>query len=212
MPKAGKIFPSASGNKRPPAAISVGQAREGEESMWGDRGRRKEFERLMLPSMPAAYRLAWAIVRNSDDAADAVQDAYLRAYAAFGGYRGDSARAWLLAIVRNAALGILRTRSRHANVISFEAASHGAYAISADPSPECLASQRGEMHRLQGALGDLPIAWREAILLREIEGLSYREIAQVLQVPQGTVMSRLSRAREQLRASLADGEPCERRE
>ena len=180
--------------------------------MWWDRGRLKEFERLMLPSMPAAYRLAWAIVRDSDDAADVVQDAYLRAHAAFAGYRGDSAHAWLLAIVRNSALRILRTRSRHANVISFEAAGHGAHAFSADPSPESRAAQRGEIVRLQRALDDLPVPYREAILLREIEGLSYREIAEVLGVPQGTVMSRLSRGREQLRVSLAEPEPCEKRE
>jgi RNA polymerase sigma-70 factor (ECF subfamily) len=174
--------------------------------------RLQDFERLMLPWLPAAYRLACAILRSNEDAADVVQDAFLRAHAAFAQYRGDSARAWLLAIVRNEALRSLRARARHANVIPFDAGVHGAQAISTDPSPESLAAQRGEFARVQRALDSLPAAYREAILLREIEGLSYQEIAEVAGVPIGTVMSRLYRAREQLRAVLAEPETSEKRE
>jgi RNA polymerase sigma-70 factor (ECF subfamily) len=170
----------------------------------------------MLPSMPAAYRLAYAIVRNSEDAADVVQDAYLSAYDAFDQYRGGGerhgAKAWLLAIVRNTALRSLRVRARHANVIPFDPGVHGAEAVSREPSPESIAAQRGECARVQRAMDTLPAAYREVILLREVEGLSYREIGAVIAVPAGTVMSRLHRAREQLRAALAAPEACERRE
>lgn len=172
--------------------------------MWWDNHRRKEFERLMLPSMPAAYRLAYAIVRNGDEAADVVQDAYLQAWKGFAGYRGDGAAAWILTIVRNAACRSLRRRARHTNVIPFDPAAPAMETISPEPSPEMVAVHRDELLRLQAALDQLPMAFREVLLLREIEGLSYQEIAGVVGVPAGTVMSRLHRARLQLRAALAD--------
>jgi RNA polymerase sigma factor, sigma-70 family len=180
--------------------------------MWWDQRRLREFEQAMLPWMPAAYRLACAILRNRDDAADVVQDAFLRAQAAFAQFRGESARAWLLAIVRNEALKALRTRARHANVIPFDMSVHAAHAVATDPSPEAVAEQRGEFARLQQALDDLPAAYREAILLREVEGMSYREIAEVVSTPVGTVMSRLHRARDQLRTALTEPDVNEKRE
>lgn len=205
-------------NIRRPSVISLRSDRQGQHGcevgsgMWWEHRRLQEFERLMLPWMPAAYRLARAILGNSDDAADVVQEAFLRAHAAFKQYRGDSARAWLLTIVRNEALQALRTRARHANVIPFDAGLHGAFAVSSEPSPEYVAAQRGEFERVQSALAELPAAYREAILLREVEELSYQEIATVVSVPVGTVMSRLHRAREQLRAMLADPETSGKRE
>ena len=117
--------------------------------MWWENSRRKEFERLMLPPMPAAYRLAYAIVRSAEDAADVVQEAYLHAWAAFAQYRGEGAVPWLLAIVRNTALRSLRARGRQANVIPFEPAIHATQAISADPSPELVAGQQGELECVQ---------------------------------------------------------------
>jgi RNA polymerase sigma-70 factor (ECF subfamily) len=177
-----------------------------------ERRRLKEFERLMLPWLPAAYRLAYAVLRNGEDAADAVQEACLRAYAGFDRYRGEGARAWLLAIVRNQAIQALRVRMRHGNVIPFDAGAHGSQAISPAPSPEAVALNRGEFARMARALESLPDVYREAILLREIEGLSYQEIAQVAGVPIGTVMSRLHRAREHLRMLLVDPEASEGRE
>lgn len=158
----------------------------------------------MLPSMPVAYRLAYAIVRSAEDASDVVQEAYLQAWAGFAQYRGEGAAAWILAIVRNAALRSLRRRARHANVIPFDPAVHAADAVSHQPSPELAAAWRGELEQMQRALDDLPTPYREVVLLREVEGLSYQEIASVVGVPAGTVMSRLHRARLQLRAALAE--------
>lgn len=180
--------------------------------MWWQNHRRKEFERLMLPWMPAAFRLAHGIVRNSDDAADAVQEAYLRAFGAFSQFRGENPRAWLLAIVRNTALQTLRHRGRQANVIPFEATVHAVQAVSMEPSPEAACIDHGELDRVQRAIDGLPAAYREALLLREIEGSAYQEIADVLGVPVGTVMSRLHRAREILRSALNAEEARERRE
>ena len=210
MPFGRRIFRNGGGNNRcrDPIYNWRQQSFEG-LVMWWERSRLKEFERLMLPLMPGAYRLAYAIVRNAEDAADVVQEAYLRAYVAFAQYRGDGASAWLLAIVRNAALQSLRARARHTNVIPFDAGTLGAQAISSAPSPETLAALHGELDRVQNVLDSLPAAYREVILLREIEDLSYQEIAKVVGVPIGTVMSRLYRAREQLRAALTNPEACE---
>ena len=169
---------------------------------------RTRFEELALPHKDAAHNLAYWIVRNADDAEDVVQEAYLRAFRAFGGFSGEAMRPWLLAIVRNAAYRMLEKRRRTGSVISLEHArgDRGYTEIEEVPSPEPGAEElliaESEGRQLHRALAELPVAHRDVVVLREMEGLSYAEIAEVVGVPVGTVMSRLSRGREQLRATL----------
>jgi len=171
---------------------------------------RAEFERLVLTHRDAAYNLAMWLTASRSDAEDVVQDTFLRAWRAFGQLRGDSPRAWLLAIVRNTAYRHLQNRSRMFNVISIdEAASHRdrggtiPQEIADDgPGAENLLIEAAEQAAVRTALSQLPVALREAIVLREMEELSYREIAIVMDTPIGTVMSRLSRARSELRKVL----------
>lgn len=167
----------------------------------------QQFERVALAHMPSAYNLAYWIVRNRADAEDVVQDAYLRAFRAFATCTGEDVKPWLLTIVRNVAYRWLSVRSRTANVVSIEDALSARHdrpeLASEEPSAEDLLIGRGEQAMVRRALGELPSAFREAIVLRELEGLSYQEIARVMDVPVGTVMSRLARARDQLRERLA---------
>jgi RNA polymerase sigma-70 factor (ECF subfamily) len=171
---------------------------------------RAEFERLALPHMDAAYTLAFWLLRSRPDAEDAVQDAYLRAFRAFRNVEGDI-RPWLLKIVRNVALRKLSERARAANVIPFDTAysdrlgsERAALQVAADaPSAEDVAIEAGEQAMVRAALAELAPTFREALVLREIEALSYREIAGLTGIPIGTVMSRLARARAELRKVLA---------
>jgi len=171
---------------------------------------RERFERLALPHMAAAYNLAFWLMHNRADAEDVVQDAYLRAYRGFASFEGESIRPWLLSIVRHVAFRWLHDRKRAGNVISFdEAVSHrigeasGAMQIaSGEPSAEALLISASEQTLMNRALAELPPVFREVVVLREIEALSYREIAAVTGAPIGTVMSRLSRGRDELRKAL----------
>lgn len=169
---------------------------------------RSRFEELARPHMDAAYNTAFWIVRNRDDAEDAVQDAYLRAYRAFGGFQGDAMRPWLLAIVRNAALRVLQKRKSARGLLSLDSAIGlgGAETVlevaSPEPSAEAELIAAGERDRLRAALAELPDVYREIVVFRDLEGLSYAEIAEVLQIAPGTVMSRLSRGRAELRKVL----------
>lgn len=168
------------------------------------------FERSAMPHMDAAYNLAFWLMRDRADAEDVVQDAYLRAFRAQASLQGSDIRPWLLTIVRNVAYRALAKRGRGGNVISFEEAfpgrpgdTSGENAIAADtPSPEMLLIGEGDRALVVSALAELPVAFREVVVLREMEGLSYREIAAVTGIPIGTVMSRLSRARGDLKAIL----------
>ena len=172
---------------------------------------RAEFERLALAHLDAAYNLAFWLLRSRADAEDAVQDAYLRAWRGFGNFQGGDIRPWLLKIVRNVALRKLGDRARAANVIPFDAAlsdrtdgERAALQVAADaPSAEDALVSAGEQAMVRAALAELAPTFREAIVLREIEALSYREIAGLTGVPIGTVMSRLARARAELRKILA---------
>jgi RNA polymerase sigma-70 factor (ECF subfamily) len=167
------------------------------------------FEELVTPHLQAAFNLAYWIVRSREEAEDVVQDAYMRAFRAFSGFRGAAAKPWLLAIVRNVAYRALQNRKRAANVIFFsedlkhrdkEALSE---AVSAEPSAESALMAAEEKRRLLAALAVLSVDYREVIVLRELEGLTYNEIAEAIEAPVGTVMSRLSRARAELRERLA---------
>jgi RNA polymerase sigma factor (sigma-70 family) len=165
----------------------------------------ERFEALVLPHLSAAYRLARYLTRNDADADDVVQEACLRALKYFGGFRGDGAsqcRAWLLTIVRNMAH---TWRSRHradASTTEFDETVHTAATTEGHQDASLSSSDAREA--LAHALEHLPPDFREVIVLREIEGLSYKEISEVVDVPVGTVMSRLSRARKRLQDALTE--------
>jgi RNA polymerase sigma-70 factor (ECF subfamily) len=156
------------------------------------------FEQVALPHLGAAYNLARWLVRNPQDAEDLVQSAVLRAYEAIGGFRGGDARAWLLAIVRNACYTWLRRGSPEAAVFDEDIHTQGGEAL----NPERLALQKADVARLHAALEKLPVEFREVLVLRELEGFSYKEIGGIAGIPIGTVMSRLARARERLLREL----------
>jgi len=158
------------------------------------------FEEAVLPHLDAAYNLARWLTRNDADAQDVVQDAYLRALRFFGGFRGSDARAWLLTIVRNTCYTFLK-RSKSRELISDFA--EAAYAReSGEPDPEMVQLMKAQTQLVTEAIEKLPIEFREVVVLRELEELSYKEIAEVTGIPIGTVMSRLARARKRLVASL----------
>ena len=162
----------------------------------------EQFERIVLPHLDAAYNLARWLAGNDHDAEDIAQEACVRAFRFIGGHRGGDARAWLLAIVRNTAFSWLKKNRPHA-VVSIdddELAQIEDQNIPANPF--CAADK----NNLRAALEALPLEFREAIVLRELEGLSYKEIAEVVEVPVGTVMSRLARARRQLQNYFAKKE------
>ena len=166
------------------------------------------FEHLALRHLEAAYNLAFWLVRSRPDAEDVVQEAYLRAMRSFAGFRGDDMRPWLLAIVRHTAYRWLNNRRRAGNVISIEEAyaSQGGLGLAEiaanEPTAEARLIGADEQAVVVRALAELPAAFREVVVLREIEGLSYRDIAEVTGSPIGTIMSRLSRGRRELRKAL----------
>ena len=156
------------------------------------------FEDTVLPHLDSAYTLARHLLRNEHDAEDVVQDAYLRAVRHFEGYRGGNMRAWLLTIVRNTCYSWLRRHRPDAQAVEFDEAVHGE--VGDDPETELL---RGALREaLDQAIEGLPVEFREVVILRDVQGLSYTEIAEVARIPVGTVMSRLSRARERLQRAL----------
>ena len=171
---------------------------------------RSKFEADAMPHMDAAYNLAFCLMRSASDAEDAVQDAYLRAYRAYAQLKKADIKPWLLTIVRNVCYRRLQERRQAGNVVSLDealgtrsgTAAIEAHLASPQISPEQAAIRASENSVLAAALAELPAAFREVIVLREIEELSYREIADVIGAPVGTVMSRLSRARFELRAHL----------
>jgi RNA polymerase sigma factor (sigma-70 family) len=158
------------------------------------------FEQAVLPHLNAAYNLARWLTRNDHDAEDVVQDAYVRALRFFDGFRGDDARAWLLAIVRNTCYDYLRRHRSHELTDAFDEDVHTV--VADQPTPEALLLRRADQAMVRRALELLPIAWREVIVLRELEGLSYKEIADVAGIKIGTVMSRLARSRARLQQLL----------
>ena len=172
---------------------------------------RTRFERLALPHMDAAYNLAFWLLRRQADAEDAVQDAYLRAFRGFRDFEGEDIRPWLLKIVRNVVFRKLSDQKRASNVISFDGAisdragggEPAALQVAAGgPSAEDVVIAAGEQALVKRALAELAPIFREVIVLREIEAMSYREIAELTGAPIGTVMSRLARGRAELRKTL----------
>jgi RNA polymerase sigma-70 factor (ECF subfamily) len=176
---------------------------------------REQFEQLVLPHMDAAYNLARWLVRNPHDAEDLAQEAMTRAIKFFNGFRGGDARAWLLTIVRNTCFTWLG-RNRAKDIAEFDEEAHSpgisSYGnqssvqsgIQAPANPEAMAVAASESALLRHALGELPVIFRETVVMRELEGMSYKEIAEVTDVSIGTVMSRLARGRDRLRALLLE--------
>ena len=158
------------------------------------------FELTVWPHMRAAYNFARWLVRNNHDAEDIVQESFLKAYKAMDTFRGGDARAWMLSIVRNTAMNFLRARKPDVTV-NWSAQERELEDRAPDPESGLLEqSRRVQVRR---AIAQLAPEFREAIVLREMEEMSYKEIAAVLNVPIGTVMSRLSRARNLLLAELS---------
>ena len=167
-----------------------------------EQSKTQRFEAQMLPHLDAAWNLARWLTRSDHDAEDVVQEAYLRALRFFDGFHGAQSRPWLLAIVRNTAYSWME-KNRTGTVPLAEDGTHDGID---DAGPESLAMRGDERRRVNAALARLPTEFREVMVLREMEDLSYREIAQVAAIPLGTVMSRLARGRKLLSGYLAGGE------
>jgi len=165
----------------------------------------RRFEETTSPHLDAAYNLARWLTRDQHDAEDVVQEAYLRGFRFFGGFRGGDGKAWLLAIVRNTGYSWLQQNRREVTGSAEDAASleieESAFSES-EESPESLLLRLSERELVTAALERLPTEYREVLVLRELEELSYKEIAHIADLPIGTVMSRLSRARAQLKDVL----------
>ena len=173
----------SNGQRRPPTTAAIGES----------------FDEVVLPHLDAAHRLARWLMRNEHDAEDVVQEASLRALRYFRTFTGGNGRAWFLRIVRNTGCG-WRGPSVHAPTDPFDEEQHSSAWPASDP--ETLLLQTDDVRLIEQAMSHLPDRFRELLVRRELEGLSYRDLADVMGIPIGTVMSRLSRAREALRGAL----------
>jgi RNA polymerase sigma-70 factor (ECF subfamily) len=162
----------------------------------------ERFERIVLPHLDDAYTLARYLLRDEHDAQDVVQEAALRALRYIDGYGGGDPRAWLLAIVRNCTIDWQRRAQGERRMVSLD---EHPPVMSDGPASDAEAIRASERRRIEQAMASLPIEFREVIVLREIEGLAYKEIGEVVGAPIGTVMSRLARARKRLAELLGDG-------
>ncbi len=196
----------AIGNKTAAAAVSTVWNRE---FRMHDKELAQRFESTVSPHLDAAYNLARWLARDPHDADDVVQEAYLRAFRFFGGFRGGDGRAWLLTIVRNTFYTWVEQRRHHKSEVEYNDESIGLQMQEAhgDPAlhgtdPEKLLLRAADQQLVESAMLRLAPEFREILVLRELEELSYKEIAEIVGVPLGTVMSRLSRARLQLRHQI----------
>lgn len=156
----------------------------------------KLFEECILPHLNAAYNLARWLSRNEHDAQDIVQESYLRAFRFFDGYRGGDGKSWLMAVVRNTCLTWRRHENREMTSEPFDEMAHSANRQAQNQEQKLVDSSR--MSVLRNCIEMLPSEFREVIVMRELEEMSYRQISEVASLPVGTVMSRLSRARKRL--------------
>ena len=163
----------------------------------------ERFERLVMPHMDAAFNFARWLLRSRADAEDAAQEAMVRAVRFFGGFQGGDPRAWLLRIVRNTCYSWLEKNRPAELMMEFDETIH---LTDTGASPEASALAADERQRLSAALESLPARSREVLVLRELEGCSYKEISAITGIPMGTVMSTLARARERLQETLRRGE------
>jgi RNA polymerase sigma-70 factor (ECF subfamily) len=159
------------------------------------------FEEAVLPHLGAAYNLARWLTRDDHDAEDAVQEAYLRAFKSFDHYRGGDGRAWLLAVVRTTCYTWLEKHRGRGPAVPFDEEAHAPAAGTSDPEAALL--RRASVELVRDAIAELPPAQREVVVLRELEGFSYKDIAAIAAIPLGTVMSRLARGRERLGECLS---------
>lgn len=170
----------------------------------------RRFKILVIPHLSAAYRLARWLIRDGDDARDLVQEAYLSAFKAFTGFHGEDGKAWILTIVRHACYRWLQRHRRRPSAEAFDETLHSLdeagllRADAPDHDPEAWLLQEENQRLVQQALDKLPPEFKEIIILRELEGCAYSEIAEIVAIPAGTVMSRLARARALLRKYLVE--------
>ena len=165
------------------------------------------FEEAVLPHLDAAYNLAHWLTRNDTDAEDVVQEAYLRAFKFFGGFHGADGRSWLLAIVRNTCYTWMQHNRSPELSVPLDDELHEIE--SKDLNPEALLLQRSDTLMVRKALEELPLEFREVLVLRELEEMSYRDIASITDLPLGTVMSRLARGRKRLQQALTNQKRAE---
>jgi RNA polymerase sigma-70 factor, ECF subfamily len=170
-----------------------------------DAENRLRFEQLVLPHLDAAFNLARWLLRSREDAEDVAQEAFLRACRFFRGFHGGDARAWLLQIVRNTCYSWLGKNRPRELMVEFDEELH----LQPVATPESIAIAGEGRERLNRALESVPPRFREVLVLRELEGCSYKEIAAITSIPIGTVMSSLSRARRQLHSALANSSHTE---
>ena len=168
--------------------------------MLKDQDKQAQFEQTVLPHINAAFNLAHWLINNDQDAEDIVQESFLRAYKYFSSYQGGNSRAWLLTIVRNTCYTWLHENQAQGLTVDLDDELSSIELDSADPE-QCL-QIKVDQQSVSRALEELPAVYRELIVLREMEALSYKEIALIAGVPIGTVMSRLARARQQLKEFL----------
>ena len=162
----------------------------------------KRFEQVVLPHLDAAYNLARWLTRDDHDAEDLAHEAYLRAFKSFDSFHGGDSRAWLLTIVRNTCFTWLKHNRAHELTTTFDEDLHSMG--QEETNPEKLLLQNADSQLLREALESLPVEYREVMILRELEELSYKEIAMIAGIPLGTVMSRLARARKRLQQCLLE--------
>ena len=165
-----------------------------------EQGSAVRFEEVVLRHLPAAYNLARWLVRNDQDAEDVVQEAYLRAFKFFGGYRGGESRTWLLTIVRNTSYSWLQRNRARELTEPIDDTQEDLISDFADPEKRLV--QDVDVKMVRAALAELPLEFREVMVMRELEELSYKEIAAIADLPMGTVMSRLARGRRRLHSLL----------
>ncbi|WP_211464117.1 sigma-70 family RNA polymerase sigma factor [Collimonas silvisoli] len=171
--------------------------------------KKQRFQASVLPHLNSAFNLACWLTHSRQDAEDVVQEAYLRAFKFFDGFHGEDSRAWLLAIVRNTFYTWYQEHQKQRQETAFDEEMHNFNACgivgteSADNNPETLLMQKDSERQLQQALQALPLEFREVMVMRELEELSYKQIAAIVGIPIGTVMSRLGRGRKLLAAILA---------
>jgi len=175
------------------------QSASNEQTTWEHPGTRTD-KALLVAHLDAAYNLARWLMGNETDAEDLVQEAYLRAFSHFAGFRGGDGRAWLLTIVRNSCFDRLRQRGSRGQDTDFDETLHSVGQQTSNVEALLILDERAEL--VTESLAELPTEYREVLVLRELEQLSYREIANIAGIPLGTVMSRLSRARQRLQLSL----------
>lgn len=168
--------------------------------------RLRSFEETVMPHLDAAHNLARWMMRNDEDARDVVQESCLRAFRFFDNYRGGDVKSWLLTVVRNTCHTWLRRRNRETGAVPFDEALHGGDHSAPHQERSIAAHERTSV--LRSCMESLPAEFREVVIMRELEEMSYREIAGVTGLPVGTVMSRLSRARKRL-AECAAGAAME---